>query len=429
MEQTIVLFEDEGYRSLLPLTYTRSAADIRCGMFTLRERITERYGTPQAITRAYLAEVYGAGRWPLQLLASHHPIVLVNARLVDTDCLQQIFDAPIGTMLVSDDNNTMRGGGTLVAARLSPSLASSVFAYLLEQNTQYAIEELARFCTVINQRPQMLQFPWDIVAYNPDMIEADSRLCDPATYLPAATHPDAALWQMYAPERIFVHRDARIEGPVALDARSGTIVIGAARIEPFSLLQGPVAIHDGALISGARVRSGTTIGPVCRIGGEIENTVVQGYSNKHHDGFFGHSYLGEWVNVGAMTTTSDLKNTYGTIKVTLDGYGQVDSGRLKLGCFLADHVKLGIGVHLNGGSVVGTASNIFGTHFAPKTIPAFTWGGERFREFRIDRMIDVARKVMGRRQVTLTAAQVAILEHVFAETSRDRGDADDDIFA
>lgn len=429
MDQTFVLFEDEGYRSLLPLTYTRSAADIRCGAYTLRERLTRRYGAPQAITRGYLADVYGAGRWPLGILASNQPIVLVNARLVDTSCLEQIVAAPIGTLLVSDDNNTGRGGGTLVAARLSPSLASAVFAYLLEQNVQYAIEELARFGTVINHRPKMLNFLWDVVAYNPEMIEADAPLRDQTEYIPASAHPDAALWQMYAPERIFVHRAARIEGPVALDARDGSITIGNARVEPFSLIQGPVVIHDGALISGARVRTGTTIGPVCRIGGEIENTVVQGYSNKHHDGFFGHSYLGEWVNIGAMTTTSDLKNTYGTIKVTLDGYGQVDSGRLKLGCFLADHVKLGIGVHLNGGSVVGTASNIFGTHFAPKTIPAFTWGGERFREFRIDRMIDVARKVMGRRQVTLTAAQVAILEHVFAETSRDRGDNDDDIFA
>ena len=200
------------------------------------------------------------------------------------------------------------------------------------------------------------------------------------------------------------------------------VVIGRARIEPFSLIQGPVAIHDGALISGARVRGGTTIGPVCRIGGEIEASVVQGYANKHHDGFFGHSYLGEWVNVGAMTTTSDLKNTYGNIKVTLEGYGQVDSGRLKLGCFLADHVKLGIGVHLNGGSMVATGSNIFGVHFAPKTIPAFTWGGERFRAYRIDRMVEVARKVMARRKVELTAAQESVLHHVFALTSsaRDR---------
>jgi UDP-N-acetylglucosamine diphosphorylase/glucosamine-1-phosphate N-acetyltransferase len=429
MEQTILLFEDEGFQSLLPLTYTRTAADIRCGVYTLRERLRRLYGQePQALTRSYLAEVFGSGRWPLQVLASNRPVLLINSRLIDCGCLAQIVDAPIGTILLSDDNNTARSGGTLVAARLSPSLASAIFAYLLEQNAQFAIEELTRFGTVIRQRPRMLNFPWDIIAANAEMIESDATLLEGDSYLPALQHPDAALWQMYAPERIKVHRDARIEGPVALDARDGVIIIGNARLEPFSLLQGPVAIHDGALISGARVRGGTTIGPVCRIGGEIENTVVQGYSNKHHDGFFGHSYLGEWVNVGAMTTTSDLKNTYGTIKVTLDGYGQVDSGRLKLGCFLADHVKLGIGVHLNGGSVVATASNIFGTHFAPKTIPAFTWGGERFREFRIDRMIDVARKVMGRRNVTLTAAQVAILQHVFAVTSQDRGDPDDDIF-
>ena len=429
MEQTILLFEDEGYRSLLPLTYTRTAADIRCGMYTLRERLRRLYGQePQALTRSYLADVYGSGRWPLQVLASNRPVLLINSRLIDCGCLAQMVDAPIGTILLSDDNNTARSGGTLVAARLSPSLASAVFAYLLEQNAQFAIEELTRFGTVIRQRPRMLNFPWDIIAANAEMIGSDATLLERDAYLPALQHPDAALWQMSAPERIMVHREARIEGPVALDARAGVIIIGNARVEPFSLLQGPVAIHDGALISGARVRGGTTIGPVCRIGGEIENTVVQGYSNKHHDGFFGHSYLGEWVNVGAMTTTSDLKNTYGTIKVTLDGYGQVDSGRLKLGCFLADHVKLGIGVHLNGGSVVATASNIFGTHFAPKTIPAFTWGGERFREFRIDRMIDVARKVMGRRNVTLTAEQVAILQHVFAVTSQDRGDPDDDIF-
>jgi UDP-N-acetylglucosamine diphosphorylase/glucosamine-1-phosphate N-acetyltransferase len=228
------------------------------------------------------------------------------------------------------------------------------------------------------------------------------------------------MWNMHAPERIFVPPNAQIESPVALDAREGPIVIGAARIEPFSLIQGPVAIHDGALISGARVRAGTTIGPVCRIGGEIEATVVQAYSNKHHDGFFGHSYLGEWVNIGAMTTTSDLKNTYGSIKVTVEGYGQVDSGRLKLGCFLADHVKLGIGVHLNGGSVVGTGANIFGVHFAPKTIPPFTWGGERFREYQIDRMIAVARKVMSRRKVTLSDAQADLLRHTFHMTRSER---------
>ena len=130
MEQTILLFEDEGYRSLLPLTYTRTAADIRCGMYTLRERLRRLYGQePQALTRSYLADVYGSGRWPLQVLASNRPVLLINSRLIDCGCLAQMVDAPIGTILLSDDNNTARSGGTLVAARLSPSLAKRPIRY------------------------------------------------------------------------------------------------------------------------------------------------------------------------------------------------------------------------------------------------------------------------------------------------------------
>ena len=421
MDDTILLFEDEGYRSLLPLTYTRTAADIRCGIFTLRERLHARFGQqPSVIPREYLADALGAGRWPLRLLSRNVPILLVNSRLLDIACLELLTNAPIGTVIVSDDNNTGSGQGTLVAARLSPALASAIFVDVINQQGQRALAELQRFGHTIAQRPRMLNFMWDIVEANAECITSDVSLLDPTTFIPAHHHPDAATWHMQAPERIFVHPNAHIESPVALDAREGPIVIGAARIEPFTLIQGPVAIHDGSLISGARVRAGTTIGPVCRIGGEVEATVVQAFSNKHHDGFFGHSYLGEWVNIGAMTTTSDLKNTYGSIKVTVEGYGQVDSGRLKLGCFLADHVKLGIGVHLNGGSVVGTGANIFGVHFAPKTIPPFTWGGERFREYQIDRMIAVARKVMARRKETMNEAQADVLRHVFQMTRSER---------
>ena len=421
MDDTIILFEDEGYRTLLPLTYTRPAADIRCGIFTLRERLQARYGQAVSVmTRSYLAQVFGVGEWPLRLLSRNVPLLFVNSRLVDIACLDELQELPLGSLIVSDEANTTAGGATLVAARVTPALASAVFAYLLDQQGNMARRELQRFGQVLTRRPRMLHFPWDIVTHNPAMIAMDVQLLPVIQLTPALQHPQAHLWSMQAPEQVFVHPEAQIEAPVALDAREGPIVIGKARIEPFSLIQGPVSIHDGALISGARVRPGTTIGPVCRIGGEIEASVVQGYSNKHHDGFFGHSYLGEWVNVGAMTTTSDLKNTYGNIKVTLEGYGQVDSGQLKLGCFLADHVKLGIGVHLNGGSMVATGSNIFGVHFAPKTIPAFTWGGERFREYRIDRMIEVARKVMGRRKVELSANQETVLRTVFAMTSGDR---------
>jgi UDP-N-acetylglucosamine diphosphorylase/glucosamine-1-phosphate N-acetyltransferase len=230
---------------------------------------------------------------------------------------------------------------------------------------------------------------------------------------------------IHNPAQVYIHPQARLDGPLVLDARDGPIVIDAAHIEPFSFIQGPAAFGPGALIASARIRAETTIGPVCRIGGEVEASIVQGYSNKHHDGFLGHSYLGEWVNIGAMTTNSDLKNTYGTIRVALDGFGQIDSGILKLGCFLADHVKLGIGLHLNGGAVIGTGSNIFGIHFAPKTIPPFTWGGEVFREYRIDGMVDVARKVMGRRKLALSPEQEQMLREVFAMTRGSRASMTD----
>src|SRR4030095_12218549 len=171
-----------------------------------------------------------------------------------------------------------------------------------------------------------------------------------------------------APPRasVYVPPAASLASPIVLDARDGPVVVDAAQIEPFSFIQGPAAIGAGATISRARILAETTIGPVCRIGGEVEASVVQGYSNKHHDGFLGPSYLGEGGKIRAMTTNSDLKNTYGTIRMVLEGFGQVDSGVLKLGCFLADHVKLGIGLHLNGGAVIGTGSNIFWVLIAPQ---------------------------------------------------------------
>ncbi len=426
-DEMIVIFEDEGWRAFLPLTHTRPACDLRCGIFTLRERVQTLTGrAPAVICRPHLARVHGAGRWPLALLSQSVPLTFVNARALDVRWLLDLCNEPPGTVYITDAGHALLGGPVLLGARLTPWLASAVLPYLLEQRATAALAELQRFGRLVEIETRLLTFPWDLIAVNGEQVVRDVPLLveQEEWFCAADRPPDHPSIVVSNPKHVFIRRDARLEPPLALDARDGPIVIDAARIEPFSFIQGPAFIGAGSLIASARIRGETSIGPVCRIGGEVEASIVQGYSNKHHDGFLGHSYLGEWVNIGAMTTNSDLKNTYGSIRMVIEGFGQIDSGILKLGCFLADHVKLGIGVHLNGGAVVGTGSNIFGVHFAPKTIPPFTWGGEVFREYRIQSMIEVARKVMARRKVNLSADQEEVLRAVFAMTRGDRAGLD-----
>jgi len=425
MSDTVILFEDEGFQLFLPLVYSRPVYELRCGIFTLRERLSAMLvRQPTAICRPHLAAVYSAGRWPLGLLAEQNPLLFVNGRATDVPWLAALMAEPLNTIYVTAGP---QGQPVLVGARLSPTLASAVLLDMLEQRVANALEELRRFARVVELQAPLLAFPWDLITTNGEQIARDVPLLSRAAgWANAADRPiERADVVVHNPAQVWLHPQARLDGPLVLDARDGPIVIDAAHVEPFSFIQGPTAIGAGALVGSARIRGETTIGPVCRIGGEVEASIVQGYSNKHHDGFLGHSYLGEWVNIGAMTTNSDLKNTYGSIRVALEGRGQVDSGVLKLGCFLADHVKLGIGLHLNGGAVIGTGSNIFGVHFAPKTIPPFTWGGEVFREYRIDSMVDVARKVMGRRKLALVAEYETLLREVFTMTRGSRAEITD----
>ncbi len=420
----VILFEDEGYRPFLPLSYTRPVFDMRCGFYTLRERLTAQYGAPAVLCRPHLATVYGAGRWPLHLFDGSTPRVFVNGRTLDTDWLPALLDEPVNTVYIADAGPGVLNGAVLLGAKLSPALTSAVLDDLLHQRSEAALDELRRFARVIEVPARLLTFPWDLIVVNAEQIARDVAIVAATAGWPSAAErpPEGPGIVIRNPAQVFINPAARLDGPLVLDARDGPIIIDAAHVEPFSFVQGPCALGAGALIASARIRGETTIGPICRIGGEVEASIVQGFSNKHHDGFLGHSYLGEWVNIGAMTTNSDLKNTYGSIKVALEGVGQIDSGQIKLGCFLADHVKLGIGLHLNGGAVIGTGSNIFGVHFAPKTVPAFTWGGEVFREYRIDRMVEVSRKVMGRRKQELTPAIEAMLRDVFAMTRGSRAD-------
>ncbi len=425
---TLVLFEDEFWRHFGPLVYTRPLFDLRCGGFTLRERaatlLAGVHGRAETVDlasqmltglcRSHLMAACCPGGVLGRVLGNGQPLVLVNGRALALDWLPDLYNEPVNTVYTSS--------GVLLGAHLSPALASAVFYYLREQQAAEALAELQRFTRVIEIDTPLLHYPWDLITQAGEQLVRDLPLL--AHRLPRYNHTDAQV-SVRRGQDIYVAPTARLDGPVVLDATDGPIMIDEhAHIEPFSFIQGPAYIGAKSLISSARIRGETSIGPVCRIGGEVEASTVQGFSNKHHDGFLGHSWLGEWVNVGAMTTNSDLKNTYGNIRVVIEGLGQLNSGQLKLGCFLADHVKLSIGLHLNGGTMIGTGSSIFGVHVAPKTVPAFTWGGEVFREYRIDGMIDVARRVMQRRKQVLSPEYEAMLRAVFQMTRSSRGQLD-----
>jgi UDP-N-acetylglucosamine diphosphorylase/glucosamine-1-phosphate N-acetyltransferase len=188
-----------------------------------------------------------------------------------------------------------------------------------------------------------------------------------------------------------------------LDVRDGPIVMGKnVTISAHSTIQGPCYIGDNTVVDAGVIRGGTSIGPVCRLSGEIEESVFQGFSNKHHLGFMGHAWVGEWVNLGAGTNNSDLKNNYGRVRAGSPA-GSVDTGMQKLGCFIGDHTKTGIGSLLNTGAVIGPFCNLLGGKVSPKYLPPFSWEGvDGFEKYRVDEAIRTAKTVMRRRSVQMS---------------------------
>jgi len=235
-----------------------------------------------------------------------------------------------------------------------------------------SVEELRCGARTLKDHPgRKIEFLWDLIAGLKEDLEADFRVL--GVGVRGKIHSSVVI---YAPENMLIEEGAEVEACAVLDARSGPIYIGKNTIiRPQSYLRGPLSI-----------------GPACRIGGEVSHSIFHGYSNKAHYGFIGHSYIGEWVNLGAGTTNSNLKNNYGTVKV-----GEVDSGQQFVGCFIGDHAKLGIGTLITTGAVIGVAANVFGGGSTPKVMPSFSWGEDKI--YALDKAIAAAGEMMKRRGV------------------------------
>jgi UDP-N-acetylglucosamine diphosphorylase / glucose-1-phosphate thymidylyltransferase / UDP-N-acetylgalactosamine diphosphorylase / glucosamine-1-phosphate N-acetyltransferase / galactosamine-1-phosphate N-acetyltransferase len=392
----IVLFDDAAARQWQPFALTRPVGELRLGAFTFRERAERQLGG-ECVGHITAPELAG-------------------------------FAEP-GTPPVLTAEQAAGGGATLYlcarallepAARLAPPAGSGVvhvggraagwFAADGAPLPGMALESCERLAgeMVADLPGTLLDHVWQLIGMNAAQVTrdfgGDEVLSDP---LPAHTHAIGT-------PRLRLGAGVIVEPGVVFDFSDGPIWLEeGVHVRAFARLAGPIHVARNSTLFGGSYTA-VSIGPHCKVRGEIEESVVLGYSNKAHDGFLGHAYLGCWVNLGAMTTNSDLKNNYGRIRVwTPDG--DVDSGETKLGCLLGDHVKTGIGALLNTGTIVGAGSNLWGTELPPKYVPPFSWGtGNELGVYDVEKFLQTAEIVMKRRSVALDDGMRNVLRSAFS---------------
>ena len=409
MATALCLFEDNGYRNLLPLTYTRPVYELRCGTGSLADKVRQIYNPSQVFfhCRPQLAGT-------LQKISSSATVnkitgdacLLINGRLLAAADLAERIP-------LEGDDCLYTSGDTLVAARIRG-------VHMKKLAQKIADGPLHRDLFAIDRTEEvdltLITYSWDLVQHNGDQIAKDWNLFSYRAGIQGQVDEGVRL---LGRENIFIDEGARVKPGAVLDAEQGPIIISAgARVFPNAIIEGPTFIGPQSLIkAGAKIYEGTTIGEVCKVGGEVEESIIHSYSNKQHDGFLGHAYLGMWVNLGADTNSSDLKNNYSNIKVYVGGK-LVDSGFLFVGLTMGDHSKSGINTMFNTGTAVGVCCNVYGGGFPPKFIPSFTWGGaEGLVEYLLKEALETARRAMARRKIELTPDDEKLLTYIFHKTA------------
>src|SRR5262245_7328059 len=407
----LCVFEDDGVERLEPLALTRPACDLWCGTGPLLERQRRHFGADEVglVVRPALAE-WCRFLHPREPVNDAHwlrgdELVLVNARWLPP--LDPSPQAP-GEACVG-----MVGGQVayLVIPGLDgpdPSLRA-LAAQVRDWRQSLPQAEAGGF---------MIDYLWDLLRSNPEAVDQDfPRFHDT---LARNTLPGA---QVIGPrERLFIHPSACVEPLVVVNTTNGAVIVDQGSVvQSFSRLEGPCYIGPGSQVLGARVRQ-STIGPQCRVGGEVAASIMQGFSNKHHDGFLGHSYVGEWVNLAAGTQVSDLRNDYGNVKVNVAGH-MADTGQMKVGAFLGDHVRTGVGTLLNCGTVAGAFARLLpGGSYLPRAVPSFctVWAGRLQERVRFRELFAAATIALRRRGQVWTDAHAEFFLNLYETTAGQR---------
>ena len=311
-------------------------------------------------------------------------------------------------------------GGVTVNAAVIPNEDVVAAVMHLEQNTALFLNEVflagqttaAEKIQFLGETPVILKNRWDIYALNHLVLKQDFDLLTAGRKSLKLSDTNTLIGPK---EMLFIEEGAKVEAAI-LNTSTGPIYIGKkAEIMEGSIVRGPLAMcEESALKLGAKIYGATTLGPHCKVGGEVNNVVFQAYSNKGHDGFLGNALIGEWCNLGADTNTSNLKNNYGMVDTySYETNGQVKTDVQFMGVCMGDHSKCGINTMFNTGTVTGVSSNIFGAGFPSKFIPSFTWGGAEGSEpFRFEKAVEYANNMMARRGLELSSEEIAILKYI-----------------
>ncbi len=409
--KNVCIFEDGAYQNFLPLVYNRPVYDLRCGIYSFLERIVLQY--PDAVISLFCREYLE------KLVREDHPYDVNKADFGDEVCLflngRLIMSSPVS---IEGKEEIGIRDNTIVYARLLGKHCRSITPERFTD--QHFIDELTKKYKVKTVKTGPMQYPWDLIFRNKEQITSDFMSYIKDGLIQEREYEGVHLIEEH---QIFTGKDTVIKPGCVLDAENGPIYIGNnVRISSNSVIEGPVFIGDTVVIQPlSRIRAGSNIGKVSRIGGEVVNSIIQDYTNKQHDGFLGDSYIGSWVNLGAGTVNSNLTNTYGTVKVQMFDK-IINTGMMFFGMIMGDHTKTAINTKFMTGSVIGFACNILQTRTPPKFTPSFTWYSDNaIRVYGTKRELQVAKRMMARRDKKMTRSEEQVFKAIFTLTETERG--------
>ena len=386
---SIVLFDSTARKNLLPFTFTRPVSEIRIGILTIREKWEKRFSAKtSALTQDYLSE-----KFPTEIASDN--IFISGSLIPDDEIFKSVSSLKKGEAIFSDDE--------LIAVRLDETDGRNF-------SSNGKLPSLNKKNSSLNNR--LLTQKWQIFKWNDWTIAEDFKLITAGRKSQTISSTN----QIIGAENVFFEEGARMEF-ATLNASKGVIYLGKnSEVMEGATIRGAFSLGDYSEIKmQAKIYGATTIGAHCKIGGEVTNSVVFGFSNKAHEGYLGNSVIGEWCNLGADTNNSNLKNDYSMVKQwNYASQSFENTGEQFCGLMMGDHSKCGINTMFNTGTVVGVSSNIFGDGFPRQFIPSFSWGGANgFTDYSIAKSLKVAQLVMERRKIELTEEEKKILTHIY----------------